>query len=600
MMNDGLGRFLFLCLLMLFAFMALPLNALAASHPELDSPPAAVQGMTLHPAYAPSSSRSVAVIHGQVGKVWVARPALNEAYPAKYGDPLHEGDAVHTGAGARCRVRFTNGDVVCIASETHFSVDHVEDRREKGKKVSFFRLLKGKALFYALRLFRFKDMEFQVATPTAVAGVRGTKFGVHVFEDRGGLASKRDVRVATAGRDVSPYLSQAQPGASGLVTVFACGDGTLEITNPLTGETIAELEAHETFNSLTGRIGFDPLDLTLGMLESATRLPGQASLPSGSGGGQGDNGVPGQDGQQAFAELAAAASDALTHVVLQQGTSQAHGPGDTTGGIQPLPQPLKGYFSALLRLYGYPDLMEGFASMALQDTDPLPHAPDHAEAHGVNSAMNLLSVYEGSETHANINFLGVWKAEQIVEGPTIYLGQSGYLQWGYHMSDQSPIVYGVAPLELELLNKIWFVEGYPTPASELSSLSGTYHYTGDVFGTYYPGMTDLSGAYSCDVDFGAGKVQNFNFTAQGAGHTVTFTQTGSLTMSGNGEFALLNDGPDGTFKIDGSTIPEWSVNGAHFGAGADKALEQGGTWAGVNSITNVGAWGGFAGERTGP
>jgi hypothetical protein len=52
-------------------------------------------------------------------------------------------------------------------------------------------------MFYAMRLFRFKKTMFQVKTPTAVMGVRGIKFGVHVYQVEDEKAE--EMAAATAG-----------------------------------------------------------------------------------------------------------------------------------------------------------------------------------------------------------------------------------------------------------------------------------------------------------------------------------------------------------------------------------------------------------------
>ena len=41
-------------------------------------------------------------------------------------------------------------------------------------------MLRGKVMFYAVRLFKYRTASMSVKTPTAVVGVRGTKFGVEV------------------------------------------------------------------------------------------------------------------------------------------------------------------------------------------------------------------------------------------------------------------------------------------------------------------------------------------------------------------------------------------------------------------------------------
>ena len=81
--------------------------------------------------------------------------------------PVFEGDIVQSGAASRAKVKFKGkkGDVVDVYARTHFTIKTVKPRR------TFFGLNLGKALFSV-----FRKKRFQVRTPTATIGVKGTKF----------------------------------------------------------------------------------------------------------------------------------------------------------------------------------------------------------------------------------------------------------------------------------------------------------------------------------------------------------------------------------------------------------------------------------------
>ena len=66
------------------------------------------------------------------------------------------------------------------------------------EKKSFLGMLRGKVMFYALRLFS-KKTNMMVRTPTAVRGVIGTKFGVHVYQLHEGRADAHNIVLANLG-----------------------------------------------------------------------------------------------------------------------------------------------------------------------------------------------------------------------------------------------------------------------------------------------------------------------------------------------------------------------------------------------------------------
>ncbi|MFH1349457.1 MAG: FecR family protein [Pseudomonadota bacterium] len=161
------------------------------------------------------NQKEVGVIHALNGHVVVIHKSTREAYFGKEGDPVYEEDSLNTLADSRCRVKLSGEDIISMAADTELSVDEFQDRREQGKKRSLFSMVKGKAMFYAMRLFRYKEMRFSLKTPTAVLGVRGTKFGVHVYWIDEENRDEAGIRVADSGSKVAPYLAQVNPEGGG-------------------------------------------------------------------------------------------------------------------------------------------------------------------------------------------------------------------------------------------------------------------------------------------------------------------------------------------------------------------------------------------------
>ena len=119
-----------------------------------------------------SKLKRAGIIHSLSGTVIVIHKATNEAFFGQEGDYLYENNAIETIADSRCRLRLINEDVVILAQNTHLELDWFSmDRKKKGKRL-FLGMLTRKAMFYALRLFSFKQASTRLRTPTAVAGVR--------------------------------------------------------------------------------------------------------------------------------------------------------------------------------------------------------------------------------------------------------------------------------------------------------------------------------------------------------------------------------------------------------------------------------------------
>jgi hypothetical protein len=146
-----------------------------------DRLPEELRGLSPSDYFIPSSQKKVGVIHRLEGYVVIVHGAGKQAYFGMQGDPVYEKDTLVTLAQSVCSIQLLDGDTVTVASGTEFSLESFEDRREEGRKSSFFRMVKGRAIFYAMRLFSYKEGRFTVATPTNTIGVRGTRFGVHAY-----------------------------------------------------------------------------------------------------------------------------------------------------------------------------------------------------------------------------------------------------------------------------------------------------------------------------------------------------------------------------------------------------------------------------------
>jgi hypothetical protein len=551
--------------------------------------------------FIPSSEKKVGIVHAMEGTVVVTHRTTKEAYFAAAGDPVFEKDSLTTLAESKCRVRFVDEDIVTMAPDTEFSVDSFEDQRAEGRKSSFFSMVKGRAMFYALRLFRYKDTRFTLATPTTTIGVRGTKFGAHVyFEDS--KSASRPVLVADAQNEIAPYLAQAGFGRT-FTDCFA-EDGTLDVNG-------IAVPAGQMFSGRTGAVIPTPPDV-IRTFRQATEIATGGTTGQAPGTGGTESGAPAPPLPTAVtggvAPLTADLQASITSIVqVQTGqkTEQAN-----PQGIQSLPGPLHGYFSILLIKgasgAGPFDVSDAFVSSYDPDNFYRPYPTDpslNARADAiVNTGPGDFIAVSGSPAPdtGTTRLEGVTDSGDKIENTwtKTYVGQKSYTQWGYWQSNQpADFIHDNGNYYRLVMDRAWFLEGnHVTTAAEMPS--GNYAYSGGAYGTYQgPQAYALSGAFNCQVNFGAAQVQNFNLDVGDgdAAHRVIINQSTSISVNrnANGNYFTFN-GASGTATIGGSAST-FRVNGSLYGPQAE---EIGGNWGVVKTGPGAeGATGIFAGSR---
>jgi hypothetical protein len=124
------------------------------------------------------------------------------------GATINAGDAINTAAGARAQIRFADGGFVSLQPNTQFRVDEYQyDNQTDGKEKGFFSLLKGGLRAITGAIGRVNRNTYQVATPSATIGIRGTGYNatqgdgllVNVGEGAISLTNNAGELVVTAG-----------------------------------------------------------------------------------------------------------------------------------------------------------------------------------------------------------------------------------------------------------------------------------------------------------------------------------------------------------------------------------------------------------------
>lgn len=140
--------------------------------PEGKSPPVAVTVPVATPVPIADWDARVTLVEGQVT---IFSKGADEGVPAAEGMPLEEGDSVRTGAEGRAELAFSTNSVIALGPASIITLSDLAPRQ------TLLNLDLG-TLMAKLRWKGTPGRRMDVMTPTAVAAVRGTEFGVAVLE----------------------------------------------------------------------------------------------------------------------------------------------------------------------------------------------------------------------------------------------------------------------------------------------------------------------------------------------------------------------------------------------------------------------------------
>ena len=220
--------------------------------------PEELQSFKISDQFIKSPSKEVGSIKAIKGKgrLVVLRRTDQSAYYANEGDPVYENDALYTLTDCRSRILFKDKNVVVMAPDSHLDIDEVYDSLFEGKKRSRFGMMKGKALFYALRLFRYKEMSLDLKTPTASIGVRGTKFGSEIER----VNREKSEASEPKGSDRRSSSDTAGRPAQNIITRAYVFEGEIEVTSLIDDrmKRLRENEILEADRRGLGEIVLDP------------------------------------------------------------------------------------------------------------------------------------------------------------------------------------------------------------------------------------------------------------------------------------------------------------------------------------------------------
>ncbi len=109
----------------------------------------------------------------------VERQAGGGYAPVAVGGTLAEGDRIRTGAASRTEMKLRDGSLVRLGEKSQFTLQASTFGPKASQRHFSGKLLAGRVWAAVVKLVG-ADSSFEVSTPNAVAGVRGTRFAAAV------------------------------------------------------------------------------------------------------------------------------------------------------------------------------------------------------------------------------------------------------------------------------------------------------------------------------------------------------------------------------------------------------------------------------------
>ena len=204
-----------------------------------------LQGYDIRPEFVPVQGEKIGAIQRLQGRIVIIHQATDEAFFGKTGDPIFKKDLIATLADTVCRIQFSSKDTASLGADSILTIEDYLDARSENKKSAVLSMKAGRIFFYVLRLLGYRDIDFKVETPSSVAAVRGTKFGLHVYESR-----------------------DSKTGDAVAFTNCYCADGLIEIDGRM-------VEPGELYQSATGEVEPAPASY-LNQFHASLNLPAPA------------------------------------------------------------------------------------------------------------------------------------------------------------------------------------------------------------------------------------------------------------------------------------------------------------------------------------
>jgi hypothetical protein len=581
--------------LIMFISLSFLLTGFVTSHAQAQTVvlPEELKGVDVSDSFIASESGEIGEIQTVTGHVIVFHEDNKQAYFASNGDPLFKQDIVYTLVESRCRIKFTTEDIITMGDNTRIGIESYFDSPETGEKRSVIRLLKGKAMFYMLKLFKYKIIDTAVNTRTAIIGVRGTQFGTEVrpVADMKAEIAPRPIYLADASGSLN-WLSQAPAGGPETETIVHCFEGAVEVSSPI-DQASKMLREGQTLD--VSSVGVGTIRQTDPEVAGKFKTQTEAPAPESSESDEGSSGEQGESEAEASSEdiggeeqTAEGVDTSLVQDVTQNQTTkkiEEHLPDLDRGGyLAAMLTRIEGGEKKFQHLYISDRGQEfGVKNSSLIARDVLGGGPG-------NPLVLIGGGDVSQETEGNTDALlrsvevDPGTGRETIPGPFVVddvnIGQDDFMNWGYWTVPQ--VMTSPSGDQYAVDNRGYWVEGDNTHDDEMAALAAnqvTGSYTGTAHGTYWTdsGGADMSGPFKARVDFAKKEISDFGLSVSGGGHSATIVEAGGRFHESSSQFFIDPNTPGSVWQIDGkdalSTKKE--AYGSVYGESGQK---MGGVW----------------------
>lgn len=544
--------------------------------------PVELKDLDVQDYYIAYEAEPVGLIQTVTGHVVVLHEDTDQAYFAAQGDAIFQQDILFTLEDSRCRVKFVTEDVITMGEDTRIGIEELIDDQEMEEKKSTISILRGKAMFYVVPLFRYKNISTSVETPTAVCGVRGTKFGVEVRKAGENFAQSKPIYLADASDSGFGYLALAQTDYNETETIVYGFDGEVEVYSPVdeTTQTVGEGENLEMTSIGAGVLqDTDPAVAEQFMSNTEAPALGAVEVQQEAATETIEEVAPATDTTDTGG-TAIAATDTGNTDVTQNLTASTAESGST------ITMARGGYFSALLtEIDGANYSNDVYVNKSLQDFDGSEvtatsiRYPNTCFLKGTGKygedTTYIKQIVANDETEDSGDLGTSRPITETETGPEV--GSNAYMEWGsWTMTTAVTMDSGLKYL---IDNKGYYIHGSTTPYTAtdgMSGISGTY--SGAAYGTYWTTSngTDMTGTFGCDVN--GNSISNFGLSVSDGGELYSASISGAGGSFSNGSFDIsggiwtINNGTN--YSSDSCDIKQ-SCQGSLYGPNAEHI---GGAW----------------------
>ena len=596
--------------------------------------PEKLKGIDIKDYFIPSEFKKVGIIHALNGSVIVIHKATGEAYFGMESDYIYENDSLESLANSRCRLKLFNEDVISMAPNSHLEMDEAVFNRGKREKRSFLSMLKGKCMFYSLRLFSFRKASMKIRTPTAILGVRGTKFGVDVYWVEEDKRSEIGILIAHRGDEMGMYLARAEPvGGGKSYTDCFSEDGYLDVNGktlapgemykgetgaviPTPPEYVKAFESETEVKKVEGKVSGEKAEEEE-KEKKAEEEEAEEEAEEGAGGEEKPEGEEEKESEEST-EGVAVGIDTEGEAYPAAVTEFTENLADTTQ--QEIAEDIESGFLEGKTSCGVSGIaaiitMSHAFDQAWSDTGKGPiyisDTPNvlmggaethiaHERAHENDDAFKMLAEeQDAAATKVHVNYFDWGFGSDISIDPKHdfnyfnggrYLDESGheYLEWGWWQDISGSEIGKIGDHSgndfYAAAASIWHIEGvrtHPDYISYLQQQNFSATYSGEAKGVFADSSAAdvqfLTGSFYCHINFGTANVSNFEINAHKAGDPASnavHLYNGSGTLEQDGNFDITSF--DGT--INGQPLAGQPFTGATGICAGGKAQGVGGLW----------------------